>query len=266
MHHFAVVRLDSVPSTNDYALERIRAGLASAGEVFAARTQPGARGRMGRRWIAEAGGLWFTVVMPLHGQAIGWSGMLAALAVCQALDEVELRAGVKWPNDVVIGGRKLAGVLVETVAGRELAAIGVGLNVSNPLPDVKSGEGPTVPASRPAAPSRSDLGPSSAWPPTSVARELGRDLAPEALLAPILKCLEAAWGLWADGRLEELRELWRARDVSVERPVCLLPDGLRGVAVGVDATGALLLRLATGAMHRALAGELIFESALGKGT
>src|SRR5688572_14055230 len=124
---FSILQFDSLPSTNDYALQRIRKGDARAGEVYVARAQPGARGRMGRRWTAEPGGLWFTAALPLHGPSVGWGGMLAALAVCRALDGEGLRAGVKWPNDVVIEDRKLAGVLVETVAGSGLAAVGVGL-------------------------------------------------------------------------------------------------------------------------------------------
>src|SRR5437870_5147696 len=132
----SITYLDTTPSTNDLILARVRAGSAAVGEVIAARTQSRARGRRGRRWVAEAGGLWFTAAMPLPGAHPGWAGLLAALAVCRALEEIGLRAGVKWPNDVVAGRGKLAGVLVETVAGRDLAAVGIGLNVRNPLPRV----------------------------------------------------------------------------------------------------------------------------------
>src|SRR5207253_8379151 len=123
-----ITHLNSVTSTNDLVLARIREGSAAAGEVYVARRQPEARGRMGRRWAAEEGGLWFTAAMPLHGQHPGWAGMLAALAVCQALDEFGLRAGVKWPNDVVIGRKELAGVLIESVGVRVVAACGWGLS------------------------------------------------------------------------------------------------------------------------------------------
>src|SRR5687767_8706746 len=112
-------------------LERIRAATARRGEVCVARERPGARGRMERQWIAAEGVLWVTAALPLHGEEIGWGGLIAGLAVCRALDGLGLRAGVKWPNDVVSGGKKLAGVLVEGVAGQSLAAVGVGLNVRN---------------------------------------------------------------------------------------------------------------------------------------
>jgi BirA family transcriptional regulator, biotin operon repressor / biotin---[acetyl-CoA-carboxylase] ligase len=239
---FSVLRLDSIPSTNDYMLERVRQGTARAREVCVAREQPGARGRQGRRWIAEEGGLWFTVAMPLVGESVGWVGMLAALAVCHALDGLGLRAGVKWPNDVVLGERKLAGVLVETVAGRELLAVGVGLNVGNPLPE---------PEVRPELPAR-------AWPPTSVRRETARDVAPEALLSPILARLDELWAIWAAGRVDGLRDAWNGRDVCRGRQVRLLPTGPEGVADGIDPSGALWVRLPNGRRQLAVAGELAF--------
>jgi BirA family biotin operon repressor/biotin-[acetyl-CoA-carboxylase] ligase len=237
---FSISRLDSIPSTNDHVLERIRREEARPGEVVVARSQPGARGRQGRRWIAAEGGLWFTAAMPLGGTAVGWAGILAALAVCQGLDGLGLRAGVKWPNDVVAGGRKLAGVLVETVAGCELAAVGVGLNVANPLPPVES-------AMR-----------SGVFPPTSVCRELGREIDPQELLAPILARLGELWGSWSAGRTEALREAWADRDACRGRRVRLLPAGPVGVADGIDETGALRVRLPDGRAHLALAGELSF--------
>lgn len=236
---FSITQLDSVPSTNDLVLARIRQSCAAAGEVSVARRQPGARGRMGRRWLAAEGGLWLTAAMPLHGDHPGWAGMLAALAVCQALDEIGLRAGVKWPNDVVIGRKKLAGVLVEGVAGRELAAVGVGLNVGNPLP---------------ADPSR----PPALWPPTSVAEETGRAVDPQALLSPLLARLGDLWQRWEVGQLAELREAWSGRDVCCGHAVQLLPDGPRGVADGIDETGALRVRLPGGEITLARAGELLF--------
>src|SRR5207244_2399751 len=140
---YSIAYLETIPSTNDELLARIRAGLAVPGEVIVAREQTRGRGRMGRQWSSEEGGLWFTAAMPLHGEHLGWAGMLAALAVCEALDAIGLRAGVKWPNDVVVEGKKLAGVLVEMVAGRELAAVGVGLNVRNRLPPASSESAPS---------------------------------------------------------------------------------------------------------------------------
>jgi BirA family biotin operon repressor/biotin-[acetyl-CoA-carboxylase] ligase len=239
---FIVTWLDSVPSTNDLVLEAIRAGAARPGDVYAAREQPGARGRQERRWIAAEGGLWFTAAMPVHAGSPGWAGILAALAVCRALADVGLRAGVKWPNDVVVGGGKLAGVLVETVAGQELAAVGVGLNVRNRLPEV--GEHPA--------------GRAQPWPPTSVVWETGRDVAPEELLGPVLERLAVLWERWAEGRTADLLAAWAESDACRGCRVRLLPGGPAGVADGIDASGALRVRLPDGSVGRAVAGELSY--------
>jgi BirA family biotin operon repressor/biotin-[acetyl-CoA-carboxylase] ligase len=246
---FSVRLLESVPSTNDLVLERIRTGRAMAGEVFAARIQSRARGRMGRHWAAAEGGLWFTAAMPLYGPSVGWGGLLAALAVCRALDAEGLRAGVKWPNDVVISGKKLAGILVEAVTSAGLAAVGVGLNVRNALPDA-----PDANQASAGAPERAP----HVWPPTSVAREMGRAVDPQALLPPILAHLGELWQTWEAGRLVEMQSAWSERDACRGRRVQLLPAGPGGIADGIDQTGALRVRLPDGRIELALAGELAF--------
>jgi biotin-(acetyl-CoA carboxylase) ligase len=288
---FTLRTFDSLPSSNDWTLERIRAGRAQPGEVCVAREQPGARGRSGRQWLATEGGLWFTVALPLHASHVGWAGMAAALAVCRALDALGLRAGVKWPNDVVIVGRKLAGVLVEGVAGRELAAVGVGLNVRNDV--MASGKPPLecgglTPLSSPAAASRPPHGsgnahllasrpgsridseksgvkpphpkaaPLATWPPTSVSIELGQVVEPDSLLAPVLAEMSQLWTLWAARRVAELRELWVERDACRGRRVRVLPDGPEGVADGIELSGALRVQLTDGSVRLAMAGEVAF--------
>ena len=235
---YSITYLETIPSTNDEMLARIRAGSAAPGEVIVAREQTRGRGRMGRQWSSEEGGLWFTAAMPLPGEHLGWAGMLAALAVCRALDEIGLRASVKWPNDGVVEGKKLAGVLVEMVAGRDLAAVGVGLNVSNPLPQVGSA--------------------ATLWPPTSVSQETGRDIDPWSLLEPILARMSELWRVWESGGLAELQAAWSARDVCRGHRVRLVPDGPEGVAAGIDHTGALRVRLPDGRETLARAGELAF--------
>jgi BirA family biotin operon repressor/biotin-[acetyl-CoA-carboxylase] ligase len=214
---------------------------------------------MGRQWSAPKGGLWLTAAMPLRGGNPGWAGMLVSLAVCQALDETGLRAGVKWPNDVVIGRKKLAGILVEVVAGRELAAVGIGLNVRNRLPELGrrvKGVGCRVGVRYPTP---DTLHPTpSPWPPTSVARETGQDVDPVSLLSPILAHMNDLWEQWAAGRLAEIREAWLARDACRGHRVRLLPNGPEGVADGIDATGALRVRLDGGGVQLAITGELTF--------
>ena len=121
---------DELATTQDVALERIRAGAARPGDVVVARRQTAGRGRRGRRWIGAEGGLHMTAILPMPSTGLEWAAVAAAIATAQGLRTLGVPAGVKWPNDVVIDGRKVAGVLVE-VPGRTLAAIGIGVNVES---------------------------------------------------------------------------------------------------------------------------------------
>ncbi len=139
----ARIRLATTTSTNDLAKAAIQAGEASGVSVWVAATQTGGRGRRGRRWEAPKGGLWLTGAWPLASEAcLAGLGLRAGVGVCDALREfIGDRACLKWPNDVLIDGRKVAGILCESVpdpGGSRWAVIGVGVNANNDpggLPD-----------------------------------------------------------------------------------------------------------------------------------
>jgi BirA family biotin operon repressor/biotin-[acetyl-CoA-carboxylase] ligase len=123
---------DSLDSTNDRARE-----LASSGEgcrhgfVVGADAQTAGRGRKGARWFSEPGqGLTFSVIVTpsWRREQWGWLSLAAGLAVCESLESYELAPEIKWPNDVLLEGRKLCGILIETVG--DWAVIGIGLNVN----------------------------------------------------------------------------------------------------------------------------------------
>lgn len=123
-------------STNDAALEWINRG-AQDGCLVAADTQTAGRGRLGRRWITEPGaGLAFSLVLrpqPWEAERLGLLSPLGALAVSWALEhDFGLQSEIKWPNDVLLGGRKVCGILLEAAwVGDSLrgVVIGIGLNV-----------------------------------------------------------------------------------------------------------------------------------------
>ena len=96
-------------------------------------------GQYGRRWMAPVGGVWLSAALPWPQQdcSTGLFGLTVALALAEQLESSGLRVSIKWPNDLVVESRKLAGVLPSLVfRGRRvrLARIGVGLNVNNPVP------------------------------------------------------------------------------------------------------------------------------------
>jgi len=124
-----VVHLNEVGSTNRYALEM--APDFPEGTVVVARKQTSGKGRNDRRWESPEGGLWMSVVLRperIEPRLV----FVGALAVVDTLSDFGVVSGIKWPNDVWVNGRKIAGVLTE-VRGKT-AVLGIGLNVNNPVP------------------------------------------------------------------------------------------------------------------------------------
>lgn len=221
----------SVPSTQTLARTWAEAG-APAGAVVLADHQTAGRGRRGRAWTALPGrALLFSVVLRPCLPPARWPE-IALAAGCAVAEGIESVAGVapqlKWPNDVLLGGRKVAGILAEGVVGRTpVVILGVGVNVSQP---------------------------DGAWPPelhdratalAAVAPAVTRPL----LLAAILRRIETWHGILLDEGFGPVRTAWRARGrlgdrvrLGVEEAVAvdLAPDG--GLVVRRDdGTSAVIL-------------------------
>ncbi|ASJ09426.1 biotin--[acetyl-CoA-carboxylase] ligase [Thermococcus siculi] len=126
-----IIRLDEVDSTNEYA-KRI-APDSPEGTVVVAKHQSAGKGRKGRSWASPEGGLWVSVILkpPRVDPRLVFVG---ALAVGDTLADFGIDSGIKWPNDVWVNGRKIAGILTEG-RGSEYAVLGIGLNVNNPIPE-----------------------------------------------------------------------------------------------------------------------------------
>jgi BirA family biotin operon repressor/biotin-[acetyl-CoA-carboxylase] ligase len=132
--HNSLIILDDCDSTNDEVTKASTA--APEGTVVVAETQRAGRGRFGRTWYSPRGGLWFSILIKPKNQLalIDCLPLIGALAVTKVLVEGwGVRAGVRWPNDVVVDGRKIAGILVESKSrGNEFAyaALGIGINAN----------------------------------------------------------------------------------------------------------------------------------------
>jgi BirA family transcriptional regulator, biotin operon repressor / biotin---[acetyl-CoA-carboxylase] ligase len=216
-------------STNSDALDWAAEG-APEGALVVAEYQTAGRGRWGRSWESAPGrALLFSLLLRPGPEAVGLLTTLAGIACAAGIRRVAgLEAGLKWPNDVILRGRKVAGILVETrVAGSAVtgAVVGVGVNVSSRA---------------------EDFSPEVAETATSVAVELaaaGRSEPPErvALLAAILRQLDQRYRSWAPHRLLE-----EASGLSVilgrrVRVRSLRSDATEGVARRLTSTGALEL-------------------------
>lgn len=240
--HAARFRLDlrqRCSSTNSVLLELAERG-APGRSVLVCNEQSAGRGRRGRTWLASrAGSLTFSLLWRFPAAAPSPAGLSLAVGVALARAlEAQGVSGItlKWPNDVLLAGRKLAGVLIELVPGfgANAAIIGIGLNLRLPA---------DFPVERiPAADLRQVM---PVLPPRNV------------LLARLLLELEAS--LVAFGRLgfTAFRESWLARCAHLDTAVRLVSDAgsSDGVCRGVDADGALLLESAAG-IQRLVSGDV----------
>lgn len=211
-----------------------------------ARHQSAARGRQGRPWAMPEGNLAATLLdFPRYGAAeAGLRSFTASLAVADLLGELCPSAEItlKWPNDVLLNGGKVAGILLESASnagGLAWLALGIGINLR-------------------AAPDAGAIPPGTA-PPTSVPDQGGRIVAPEEALTT-LACAHARW----DQQLttlgfEPVRNAWIARAARLGQPIeARLPGRtVTGVFEDVDAAGALVLRTPT-ACERIAAADVYF--------
>ncbi len=215
---------DATGSTNDDAREAGRRG-AEAGLVVVAGRQDFGRGRRGAAWVCPPGeGLAFSVLLRPGGNKALWPrlSLAAGLAVAEALDRFGVAAEVKWPNDVWIGGKKVAGILVE--AGEDFVVAGIGINVG-------VGEFPA------------ELAGSA----TSLALECGEAPPLPAVLAAVLERFQV-WQARIDRDFDELVRRFRLRCALTGRAVSLTAaDGLlHGTVRGIGEGGELLLETPDG--------------------
>ena len=232
-----------VTSTNDVAWELAKAG-ADEGTVVFAEEQAHGRGRLGREWHSPAGeNLYFSLVLrpPRPPHELPPLTLAAGLAVFDLLRARALQPELKWPNDVLLGGKKVAGVLTEMSAEAERVlhvVVGVGLNVN----------GTAFPAALRARATSLRLAAGPGAPPVPRA----------ALLAELLLRLETRYDEFRRGGpaavVAAFRERWggRGRAVRVQTGASVV----RGVARDVDEGGALLVERG-GTVARVLSGEVL---------
>jgi BirA family biotin operon repressor/biotin-[acetyl-CoA-carboxylase] ligase len=221
-------------STNDDVRSAANAG-AAKGLVIVAGKQESGRGRRGAAWVCPPGeGLAFSVLLrPRENKAL-WPrlSLAAGLAVAEAIERLGPLAEVKWPNDVWVGGRKIAGILVE--AGEDFVVVGIGINVG-----VKE-----FPA---------ELADSA----TSLALECGEAPELSAVLLLVLERLQV-WSAKIGGGFEELLRGFRVRCALTGKAVRLLAaDGaLSGTVAGIGDGGELLVETPNGVRRLVQADEV----------
>jgi BirA family biotin operon repressor/biotin-[acetyl-CoA-carboxylase] ligase len=225
---YAIHVLDSVDSTNSALMAAALNGAAD-GTLYCAEHQQAGKGRRGRQWHSVPGGsLTFSVLWRFETglQSLAGLSLAVGLAIARAVNRHSRHpARLKWPNDVLVDYRKLAGILVEVqgdMHGAALAVVGVGMNIRLNEAQRNAVDQAVV-----------DLA------------EMGVTVGRNQLLADCLRELHTVLTLFRQHGFAALRQDWLALDAYAGRAVALsLPDARRvqGVAAGVDETGAFLLR------------------------
>jgi len=244
-------------STNDEALRRCRGG-AGQGLFVYAETQTSGRGRLSRPWFSpRRAGLYFSLVLRPSRPAKQWTilALTASVALAQTLKELPTRLGgkpvvvdLKWPNDVLISGRKTAGFLIETteMAGHGRSAVlGCGINVS-------AGSFPEDLAHR----------------ATAVALETGVAVPRRWLAVRFLYHLQIGYNLFELGQQTKILEAWKSLSSMWNGvPISIMEGNRRRSAVtcGLSEDGALLIRTRSGEQETLLAGDVSVRSEKNRG-
>jgi BirA family biotin operon repressor/biotin-[acetyl-CoA-carboxylase] ligase len=237
---YRLVSRETVGSTNDEAKELARNGAADRTLVWALEQTAG-RGRRGRRWSSPPGNLYASLILrpgapPDRAAQLGF---VAALAVADALRELAPELGepvCKWPNDVLVGDRKIAGILLESEMdnAQDLAflIVGVGINLVSAPPDAE-------------------------YPATSIAGEGRTPPAPRTALGAFAGRFEAWAQRWRSEGFAPVREAWLARAAALGKQIGVRLDTatLQGIFVDIDQQGTLLLKT-EGGLRQISAGDV----------
>jgi len=216
------------------------------GMVIVAEEQTGGVGRMGRTWVSPSGGIWVTIVLKPHMPVdhIFMITMAGSIAVARAIrKEFDIGALIKWPNDVFIGNKKVAGLLLELSAEADVVhhcLLSIGIDVNVPIDNF--------------SPELQDR-------ITSISIEMGHEVDRASLLARILKEFESRLLLVESGEYDTIIREWKSISCTLENRVQIrtLKNSFEGDAVDIDEFGALIIRKENGRLERVIAGDCFHQ-------
>lgn len=235
-----ILKLESVDSTNTEAIKQARAG-ASEGLCVIARQQTAGRGRQGRSWVSDPdSGLYFSMVLRprIEGRLLPLITLMAGIAVHDTLAGFGLKPDIKWVNDLLVEDKKICGILaeaVETPAGLAVI-VGIGINL------------------------RSDNFPSElAATATSIEAVTGLRLTADDLARPLTDQLSEHYSVLQQGHTETIIDRWRQRSTFFSGKaikVDIAGTSIEGVTDGLEANGALRVRMPNGDLRIVQAGDV----------
>jgi BirA family biotin operon repressor/biotin-[acetyl-CoA-carboxylase] ligase len=231
IHYFS-----EIGSTMDAARILARKG-AKEGTIVIAEVQADGRGRLNREWLSPKGGIYFTIILrprisPAYAPRINLMVSIAVAATIRKL--FGIKAGLKWPNDVLIEGRKVCGILAEMNAEMDVVNfvnVGIGINANTSVPQFEKTA-------------------------ISLKDALGREISRKEFLRVLLREIEGWQPLLMK---EDLLEAWKKLSMTLNRDVRVVAPGevIVGRAIDIDTTGALIIEESNGSLTKAMAGDCI---------
>lgn len=238
-----IFRYETIGSTNEALKELAQQG-AGPGTIVVSKVQTKGKGRIQRTWESPGGGLWMSILIETEkdfdNNKFGLIPLMSGCAVATSvMHEYNIDAGVKWPNDVLINGRKACGILGEilNVDGKQLAIIGIGINVNNKV----------------------QAGYEFSQVSTSIIEERGKKSKLEDLENTILMELKHREEMLTAEKYDELLDEWRELSDTLGKRVKLTApkEEFEGLAKDIDENGSLILEMGDGSLKTVNVGDCI---------
>ncbi|AUB56923.1 MULTISPECIES: biotin--[acetyl-CoA-carboxylase] ligase [Methanobacterium] len=236
-----IYHYSEVDSTNNVAKELAEKG-AVEGTIVIAESQRRGKGRRGKKWLSPSGGVWMTIILrpDIPTSQAPLLTLLTGVAVAETLThECGLDVGIKWPNDILIGDKKVCGILTEAIArkgGLDYVVVGIGIDLNVDVdefpPDLRKGA-------------------------TSLKNELEKEIPGEKLVQNFLLNFENLYQNFKEGQLSEILNQWRSLSTTIGSTVEVKKRGgtIRGEAVGITRDGILILEMDDGSLRKIISGE-----------
>ena len=221
-------RFEEIGSTNEYA--KSIALNADNGTVVFADTQTQGKGRFGKSWYSPPGGLYISVILKPSNP--GLIPVMGGVSLCETLSRYDIIPGIKWPNDIMLNNKKIAGMLTENVDGTVVLGIGLNLNIQKFPEELASVA-------------------------SSVFLETKKHLDRFMIYQNLCSELDRFYSILESRRTSELLLLWRHYTIMLGRTVIItLPDrSIQGRVLDIDSRGALVIMLPDNKVERIIAGD-----------
>jgi BirA family biotin operon repressor/biotin-[acetyl-CoA-carboxylase] ligase len=237
---------ESIPSTIWFGKDLAEQGGLDElhGMVIIAEEQTGGVGRMGRAWVSPSGGIWVTIILkpkvPIdHLFMLTLAGSVSVARVLRRM--FDIGALIKWPNDIIIGDKKVAGILLELGAEGDqvkYCLVGMGIDANISIEELNESIRHTI---------------------TSISHEVDHEVDRAALLASILKEFEVRYDMIAQGEYDAVIREWKNFSSTIGRRVRIntLKNTFEGEAIDIDPSGALVVRKDNGKIEKVIAGDCV---------